>query len=108
MYVAELALPVLPGLYLGPAQKFSTVFHLEVLSSQVHGVPQSPRVPPSSGVAMQCVPGRAVPVGIRPVLLCWGKGHYAICHLRRSKTGCKGTADFILLAGALQSNASPK
>lgn len=30
MCVAELALPVLPGLFLGPAQKFSIVFQLEV------------------------------------------------------------------------------
>lgn len=39
MCVAELALPVLPGLFLGAAQKFSIVFQLEVLFS-VHGVPQ--------------------------------------------------------------------
>lgn len=44
MCVAELALPVLPGLYLGPALKFSIVFQLEVLSSQCPGVPQSSAV----------------------------------------------------------------
>lgn len=46
MCVAELALPVLPGLFLGPAQKFSIVFQLEVLSSQ------RPRCPPESSAVI--------------------------------------------------------
>lgn len=46
MCVAELALPVLPGLFLGPAQKFSIVFKLEVLSSQ------RPRCPPESSAVI--------------------------------------------------------
>lgn len=45
MCVAELALPVLPGLFLGPAQ-FSIVFQLEVLSSQ------RPWCPPESSAVI--------------------------------------------------------
>lgn len=79
MCVAELALPVLPGLYLGPAQKFSTVFQLEVLSSQVHGVPQSPRVPPSLGVAMAVCARESSSRRHKASIVMLGEG--TLCHL---------------------------
>lgn len=107
MCVAELALPVLPGLYLGPAQKFSTV--------SVRGfVQSSPRCPPEPQSTSFLGGGHAVCAREgssrrhKASIVMLGEG--TLCHLslRRSKTGCKGTADFILLAGALQSSASPK
>lgn len=75
MCVAELALPVLPGLFLGPAQKFSVVFQLEVLSSQ------RPRCPPESSAESQSTSSL------------WG-GH-AVC--ARESSSCRHRASIVML-----------
>lgn len=86
MCVAELALPVLPGLYLGPAQKFSIVFQLEVLSSQC------PQCPPE-----QCSHSLKGPESQSTSFL--GGGH-AVC--ARESSSCRHKASIVMLGeGAL-------